>query len=472
MNLDLTNVITVSVATAPAGAGYYNTSNLALATWEAPGMSFGAAPFKIYLNPGDVATDWGTASLTAQMANQVFSQSPNILLGNGYFVVLPMLAQIDDLALSGIPASGTFELVFPGGTSAAINWNDATSVIQTKVQAVSGQATTLVTGSLATQDLKINYVGIYGPVASVTITANSLATSAPVAITFVITIFQVAETPDETFDRTRPLVQYFGFMANVINATPAVLGAAIAPYNNIGFAVTRTQADVNPGGGFDLLRSGNLHTMRGLGYFADNDTDSLNYMASYAGRALSTNFSGSLTTSTMNLKDLVGVQPDPAMTQTLYNACKLAGVDIYVSLEGIPKVISFGANDFFDQVYNLAWFTGALKIAAFNYLATTATKIPQTEPGMTGFKGALRQVCLQAITNGYAAPGTWNSPTTFGNQADFLANIVQVGFYIFSVPISQQSQADRVARLAPLSQIALKEAGAIQSAAIIVNINS
>ncbi len=194
--------------------------------------------------------------------------------------------------------------------------------------------------------------------------------------------------------------------------------------------------------------------------------------ASYAGRALSVNFSGSNTTTTMALKDLTGVQPDPSMTQTLYNKAKAAGADIYVSFQGVPKVQCFGANSFFDQVYNLRWFVGALQVAGFNFLAQSSTKVPQTEAGMDGLKGAYRAVCEQAISNQYGAPGTWSSPTTFGNQADLYANIAQRGYYIYSLPVAQQLQVDREARIAPLVQIALKEAGAIQSSTVIVNVNA
>jgi len=91
---------------------------------------------------------------------------------------------------------------------------------------------------------------------------------------------------------------------------------------------------------------------------------------------------------------------------------------------------------------------------------------------MDGLKGAYRNVCQQAVANAYSAPGEWNSSTTFGNQADFLANIQQVGYYIYSVPISQQSQADREDRKAPIISIALKEAGAIHSSTVLVFINA
>jgi hypothetical protein len=172
------------------------------------------------------------------------------------------------------------------------------------------------------------------------------------------------------------------------------------------------------------------------------------------------------------LKDLIGVQPDPSMTQTLLNKCIAAGADTYVSLQGVPKVFCSGENSFFDQVYNLQWFVGALQVAGFNFLAQSATKVPQTENGMDGLKAAYRNVCEQAVTNQYSAPGEWNSSTTFGNQSDFLENIQQRGYYIYSQPVAQQSQTAREARQAPLVQIALKEAGAIHSSNVIVFVNA
>ena len=194
--------------------------------------------------------------------------------------------------------------------------------------------------------------------------------------------------------------------------------------------------------------------------------------AAYMGRALSTNFNGSNTTQTMHLKPLVTIQPDPTMTQTILGLALAAGADTYISLQGVSAVFTSGANQFWDQVYNLLWFVGALQVAGFNYLAQAGTKIPQTENGMDGLKGAYRVVCEQAVTNQYAAPGAWNSATLFGNPADLIANVAQRGYYIYSLPVSQQLQAARAARQAPIVQIALKQAGAVQESTVIVNVNA
>jgi hypothetical protein len=247
--------------------------------------------------------------------------------------------------------------------------------------------------------------------------------------------------------------------------------AVVQPLNKIQFIVSRTEADIQPGGTIDLLRVDNSTQTRGLYYGSADDADALLMMSAFAGRALSVNFSGSNTTSNMHLKDLIGVAADPTMTQSILNECQASGADCYPSIQGVAKVFESGANKFFDQVYNLRAFVGALQIAGFNYLAESATKIPQTEAGISGLKGAYRAVCSQYVTNQYIAPGQWTSSTTFGNQADFLLNVSQSGYYLYSIPVSQQSQVDRAARKAPLIQIAIKEAGAVNSSDVIVVVN-
>jgi len=173
----------------------------------------------------------------------------------------------------------------------------------------------------------------------------------------------------------------------------------------------------------------------------------------------------------MHLKDLTGIVPDPSLTQTLYTEASVAGADLYASIQGIAKTISFGANDYFDNQYNLQWFVGALQVAGFNVLAQTSTKIPQTESGISVLKNAYRQVCEQAVANGFSAPGQWNNPTTFGIQADLFANVAQRGYYIYSQPVALQLPSVRATRAAPLIQIALKYAGAVHSSTVIVNVN-
>lgn len=470
--LALTNVVSISVSQANPGVGQYNTSNLAIFTDEIPAMSFGSLGYAFYLTPTQVGVDFGTGSKTYAMANSVFSQQPNILNGGGQLIIILMTVASQTLTFSSAPASGVFVVNYGGNASAAINWNDTAAQVQAKLRAVPGLSQVLVTGTIASAVLTVQFAGVYGVQALLTITGNTL--NASISITAATSV--AGETWAAAITRTVSTVQYFGLMVNQtvadIGQTDLLAAAAVVlPLNKIGFCVSHTEADIQSGGMIDLLRTGGFTNMRGLFYDDSSFLNDIVEMAAYAGRALSTNFSGSNTTSTMHLKQLLGVQPDPSITQTILNEALTAGADTYPSLQGDPAVFCSGANIFFDQVYGTQWLIGALQVAGYNFLAQSSTKTPQTEAGMDGLKGSYRNVCQQAVTNQFCAPGAWNSATVFGNPADLIANIAQVGYYIFSTPINQQSQADRVARKAPLVQIAMKLAGAIQQSTVIVTIN-
>jgi len=282
------------------------------------------------------------------------------------------------------------------------------------------------------------------------------------------------ETVTAAITRLSSLVQFFGVLVTEAVQPADLLTAAdlIQDDNKIGFWPFVVQADIQSGGTADQLRTGSLDQNRALYYGSGVELDGFKLAAAYASRALSVDFSGSNTTITMHLKDLVGIQPDPTLTPTILSLAQAAGADVYASFQGVPKVFTAGANGFFDRVYNRIWFVSSIQIAGFNILAETSTKIVQTEQGLDVLKGAYRRVCEQAVANQYAAPGEWDDPNRFGNIADFDRNIEERGYYIYSQPVSQQDPTARAARQAPLVQIALKEAGAIHSAAVIVNINA
>jgi len=478
MQLSIANVINISVSEAPIALNLPNTSNLALFTTDAYANSFGSAGYSLYLDPSQLGSDFGTSSETFAMGNQVFSQQPNILANNGYLAVIPLLAATEDIGFSSAPTAGSFQLVTASG-SATIAYNASTSVIQAAIQALPGFEQASVTGSIGSGSaaLVVKTYGIYGTPAAFTIGTNTLLNGSGSAVTVTPAIVGSGETLAAAITRTKDLVQYFGVMENLTAAdlgSADVLAAAavIQALTKILFVVSYDSTDIgSPSGLFYDVQQSTLNQTRCL-YYGGSESTALNMMASYAGRALSTNFAGSNTTETMHLKQLSGVSPDPTMTQTLLNEAQVAGADCYVSIQGVPAVFTSGANQFFDNVYNLLAFVSALEVAGFNYLAESATKIPQTEQGMVGLKGAYRAVCEQFVNNAYLAPGSWTSATTFGNQSDFYNNISQLGYYIYSQPVSQQAASARAARQASLVQIAVKESGAIQSSDVIVVVNA
>lgn len=377
--LDITNVITISLSAAQTGLGEYNVNNLAIFSAETPAESFGDLGYKIYKAPKEVGVDFGTTSTTYKMALSVFAQTPNILNGDGYLTVIPFAEE-----------SGAVESL-----------------------------------------------------------ADAIA-------------------------RSSSLVQYFGILSTKDYDAEEVAAAAavVQTLNKILFVVSNDAADIAADGSFHDIAEAGYDKTRCLAYLSDTTEPAKVMAAAYAGRALSTAFEGSNTTSTMHLKDLVGITADPTMTQTQLNLCEACGADAYVNIAGVAKTFTSGANKFFDQVYNRCWFLGALEVAGFNALAKVSTKVPQTEPGMTILKGAYRLVCDRAVRNGYVAPGAWNSADRFGDVEAMLRNIEEVGYYIYSLPVNQQAQTEREERKAPLVQIAIKEAGAIHSSNVLVYINA
>jgi hypothetical protein len=283
-----------------------------------------------------------------------------------------------------------------------------------------------------------------------------------------------SETLDAGIARLNPLVYFGGVLWAGYAPSDAEIEAASAvvqPLRKFLFASSYLAAAVDAGGLFTLTKAANYTYTRGLLYTVS--AASARLMASaYAGRAMSTDFTGSNTTSTMHMKDLVGVLPDPGITQAILNKCKTQGADVYINIGGLSKVYCTGGNTFFDSMYNLTWLVFALQVAGFNAIATTSTKLPQTESGMAVLRGAYLGVLTQAVVNGYSAPGAWNGSIPFGDPTTFLRNISQLGFYLYSAPVAAQSQVARLARQAPLIQIGLKEAGALQSSNVIVNVQA
>jgi hypothetical protein len=287
------------------------------------------------------------------------------------------------------------------------------------------------------------------------------------------------ETITACLARIAPAVFFEGFMIDTeLGGSPSTF-LAIAAYaqanQQLFFYASSNVADLNPGSILDQARtSGDTYTrcMYYGGTLPNAQTQV--FAAAYAGRGMSVNFAGANTMLAMQLQTLATINPDQTVGQAQLALAQTAGVDVYVSISGIPCVFTSGANLFYDQVYARSWLQFGLQVAGFNYLKNAAQvpgKIPQTESGMAGLRDAYTQVFLQGIRNGYMAPGSWTLPFSFGNPAAFAANILAQGYYIVSQPVAQQAQAARSLRQAPVVQAAIKEAGALQSSSVIVYCN-
>lgn len=283
---------------------------------------------------------------------------------------------------------------------------------------------------------------------------------------------EVDEDISDAIERTKDIAYYCGVLTTEDIASEDMLAesTAVEAFGDKVLYLSSSNDALLTGAFLDIQQAGNSNT-RCLYYGLDDDEAARGFVARYASRLHAVNYAGSNSAITMNLKVLRGIMPDASLTQTLVSQAETAGVDLYASYSGRPAVISHGNNSFADEVLNRMWLVNALKISGFNALAQVSTKIPQTEAGMSILKGVYRRVCEQSVNNGYVAPGEWTSPEWFGHQEDFINNISERGYYIYSQPVNKQSVAEREARQAPLVQIAIKQAGAVHKANVIVNIN-
>lgn len=275
--------------------------------------------------------------------------------------------------------------------------------------------------------------------------------------------------------RTLNMVYYFGIIIDVDAQTIVGQFPALPNYvqgiDKMLIVASATASLFQDSGVFaNLVAALNTNT-RGL-YYSDADVDFATpaFAAAYASRGLSTNWDGNNTAQTMNLKQLSGFTPDQTLTPTYLTQVQANGVDVYPSFGGDPGLYTSGANGWFDQIYGQFWLKFALQAAGYNFLAQTSSKIPQTEVGMTGLKGAYMTILAQGVNNGFMAPGAWTGASPFGNSADLVRCILDKGWYIYSRPVALQNQTDRNLRKAPVVQIAAKLAGAIQSSQVIVQV--
>lgn len=104
-------------------------------------------------------------------------------------VVLPQTT-LNLIAFPSAPTGGTFVLNYLTHSTAAINWNDSASTIQTKIQAVSGLSTATVTGSISALSLLVTLNGVAPPASDLFISANNL-TGLSGAITPTVTVSDV-----------------------------------------------------------------------------------------------------------------------------------------------------------------------------------------------------------------------------------------------------------------------------------------
>lgn len=486
--LSISNVIRVTVQGVQRSRTPKNVNDVALFTPEVPNSVIESM---YVIDPSDVADAFGTDSLTYKMAVNVFAQNANILSGRGGLVIIPMQNTTNAIAATfttpdiNSTAITAFQSINNGcltisanGSDIVLSGLDFTNISSVAdIAAVLQNATSAVSISASGQTIVFGSKK-FGSASSVSIIKSD---SSEVSGTDIYAVSYLngaagsavsgAESSGETLaqalTRTLGKIAYTGVMcAKYMSDTEVSDASAIVSANDLIFVNVWYSANDILGACYTIQQATQNKT-RCLVYTNGFESAKL-MMAAYVGRAFSVNFEGSDVSQTMNLKTLANVLPDLNLSQTDYNNAETSGVDLYASYEGDPAVVSNGANGYFDTVYENMALKFHAQVALYNALKVTGTKIPQTEAGVSILKNALATTFRQFVRNGVIAPGTWNSPQTFGDPETFRANIKDQGWYVYSLPIAQQSQAEREARIAPYIQGACKRAGAIHEADVLI----
>lgn len=482
----LSYTINVSLSATPAGLADFNTNSIALFTNEPAGFS---ESYQAYITPSGVEADFGTDSMTYKMAQALFTPVPNFRTGGGYLYIFPFKginATAGTLTTANITANVTkFQTVTNGALNLTIDGTDTqiTGLDFSSIKTIADIVTVLNSQNLDVY-IEATETGIkftskrFGTDAAISIAA---ATGEDITdlygtdylkgadATITAGVNASGQTLAEAVRAAQQQVYFGGVLSTQYtdNETTQANATAIQALDCDYFNEITSLKNITVLG--TAIKSAGLGKTRSLAYSMGAEIAKI-AIASYATIAKSVNWNGSDTANTLNLKTLTGLTGDSGLSDTYVLAAQTNGVDIYGNTGGLSVVYSNDNNGYTDDIEGQLWIKKAIEVAGFNYLRQTNTKIPQTEEGMTGLKNAYSQVCEKGIRNGWVAPGTWNNAIPFGDPEDFKRTIEEQGYYIYSIPISQQTQAEREARKAPVAQIAIKCSGAIHFPYIIITV--
>jgi hypothetical protein len=460
--------------------------------------------YKAYGSSDGVANDFGSLSREAQHARTFFSQSPNPLDAGGSLIfgywrsgdetVDATAATLEggdlnsQLVIDEIRkvSDGAFDIDVDG-TTVNIAGLDFTSIssladVAGVIDAELDVATPSATCEALTSSIKITS-DTTGSTSSLTFVTD------PGTGTFIGDLLNLtegsgaeltqgedsttltAETKIEALDALKEEVKFRGLVFIPSIADDQVSGVASWAQSNqvliynvfdpaTGTDYFALDTDNNPVWAVTQAGNDNFRML----YRKDGDRK---FATAYMARTHVVNFSAENTAMTIHLKVLRGITPE-AFTQTELDNAETVGLDLYVQTKNRPWVRTSGANNFVDNRYNIIAFIDSVETDLFNFLGSAATKVPQTTPGVKSIVDRTEKTIRQFVRAGVFAPGEWLRPDYFGQRETFYRSIRENGYYVLAGDLADQSQEDRQARISPPIQVAVKNAGAIHKADVIV----
>ena len=434
----------------------------------------------------DVRADFGADAPEYQAAELYFSQSPQPFeLAVGRWVSTAVAGYLKGGTLTeaekGISAwqaitDGGFDIQVDGATVQATGVNLSAATNLNGVATIIGTAL----GSAATIDYDGTRFTVRSTTTGATSTVNyaaATALSTLLKLTADLALAPVGGADAERFaDAVAKLADASQDWYGITPATTAALGtddileaAAFVESSEASriFGVTETSTlALDPTHTDDIPSK-----LKALGYkrsFTQYSSGSPFAVASIFGRAFSTNFSANNALYTLKFKQQPGIAYEQ-LTRTQARALQDKNCNVFVYYNTDQAIIQEGvvaSGAFFDEIHGLDWLKNAIEIELWNVLYASR-KVPQTNAGMNVLATVCKQVCEEAVFNGLLAPGTWN--------ADGFGQLVRgmeiPGYYVFFRDINLQAQSDREQRVAPPIQIAVKLAGAIHFANVVIDVN-
>lgn len=455
--------------------------------------------YRVYKDVASVLADFGTSSKVGKAAQTFFATSPNAVNFGGLFVVgywrgaqeitSDTSATLKSAELSEVTvvkemqqiANGSFTITVDGGVeieATGLNFqsvdslDDIASIIDNAIVGATATVDNLGIVITSDTDSSTSTLTYLGEATSGTFIGNilNLAEGTGAELTQgVDSETLVVETKVEAITQLKALTNLYGavFLDKPTSSEAKDLATWSKANSVLMYDVfsspTNLQRDTS-NVVYDIALSG-LDTYRMLYSKVANRQFAVAYMA----RTHTVNFNAENSANTMNLKELP-ITPEE-FSQTEVSACKSVGLDIYTTIKQTPIVLTSDKNDFVDYRYNLIAFKDAVETDLFNLLKSTSTKIPQTTKGVNQLVSQCEKTTRGFARAGVFAPGTWSSPDSFGDLETFKRNISEFGFYFLAGSLAEQPQSDREARKSPVIQGAVKMAGAIHQADIIININ-
>jgi hypothetical protein len=496
---NISNVINVALLAGGALADRDNMNVVCIVTSESDFLNTSKRT-SIYVDAQSVAADFGTASKANDFAQVLFSQSPNPINAGGHLVMgywravdetVPAQAgiltgaQLSEAILIGqlqAIQDGSFSITVDGGTEQVVTGVDFRAVTSIKdiLEELNSEITDavvtevdqrfIITSDTASATSELTFLSNAGTGTDVG-SILALATGTGAALTAGANASTLAaESKEEAITAIKAAVNIKGAMfidnptdveskslAEWAQANSVLMYDVFDHPNNLLIAPSNVVWDIKLAG---LSKYRMMYSKAGSRKLA------VGMMA----RAHIVNFNAENSAITMHLKELRGVAAE-AYTQTEISGASKVGLDIYTTIKNVPIVLTSGANDFLDNVYNLMAFIDAVQTDMFNLLKGTASKIPQTTKGVNQLLAQGTKTTRGFVRAGVFAGGTWSSPDTFGDIDVFNRSIEKNGFYWMAGNLADQPQSDREARKSPVLQCAVKNAGAFHSVDIIINFN-